>query len=213
MTATTLLHHAQRLQALAQAGLAYTQNAYDVERYEEIRAISVQLLQELSADDEPLEKITRLFASETGYQTPKVDVRAILFRGTEEILLVQEKVDANNWSLPGGWADVGYTPFEVAVKEAHEETGYHVQARRLLALFDKKNHPHPPQPWYVYKAFVLCEITGGSLLSDTPETAGGRWFREEEIADLSLSVDRVTASQLATLFQFARQPELPTLCD
>jgi ADP-ribose pyrophosphatase YjhB (NUDIX family) len=108
---------------------------------------------------------------------------------------------------------VGYTPFEVAVKEAHEETGYHVQARRLQALLDKKNHPHPPQPWYVYKAFVLCEITGGTLLADTPETAGGRWFREEEIAGLSLSVDRVTASQLATLFQFARQPELPTLCD
>ncbi|MDF7811506.1 NUDIX hydrolase [Hymenobacter sp. YC55] len=213
MTATTLLHHAQRLQALAQAGLAYTQNAYDVERYEEIRAISVQLLQELSANDEPLEKLTRLFASETGYQTPKVDVRAVLFRGTEEILLVQEKVDANNWSLPGGWADVGYTPFEVAVKEAHEETGYHVLARRLLALFDKKNHPHPPQPWYVYKAFVLCEITGGTLLTETPETAGGSWFREEEIAGLSLSVDRVTASQLTTLFQFARQPELPTLCD
>ncbi|UOG77146.1 NUDIX hydrolase [Hymenobacter tibetensis] len=213
MTAASLLYHAQRLQALAQAGLAYTQNNYDVERYEEIRAISVQLLQELSANNEPLDKITRLFASETGYQTPKVDVRAVIFRGSEELLLVQEKMDANNWTLPGGWADVGYTPFEVAVKEAHEETGYHVEARRLLALFDKKNHPHPPQPWYVYKAFVLCEITGGMLLSDTPETTGARWFREEEISALSLSTDRVTASQLTTLFAFARQPQIPTLCD
>lgn len=212
MTASTLLLHAQRLQALAQAGLAYTENAYDVERYEEIRAISVQLLQQL-APDEPLEKLTQLFASETGYQTPKVDVRAVLFRGREEILLVQEKIDGNRWALPGGWADVGYTPFEVAVKETHEETGLLVRAVRLLALLDKKNHPHPPQPWYIYKAFVLCEIEGGSLLENTPETAGARWFREEEIAGLSLSIDRNTASQLHTLFEFARNPALPTLCD
>lgn len=212
MTASSLLLHAQRLQALAQAGLAYTENAYDVERYEEIRAISVQLLHEL-APDEPLEKLTQLFASETGYQTPKVDVRAVLFRDQKEILLVQEKIDSNRWALPGGWADVGYTPFEVAVKETEEETGLLVEAHRLLALFDKKNHPHPPQPWYIYKAFVLCEIVGGTLLENTPETAGARWFREEEIAGLSLSLDRNTASQLYTLFEFARNPALPTLCD
>ncbi|MBC8083841.1 MAG: NUDIX hydrolase N-terminal domain-containing protein [Hymenobacter sp.] len=212
MTATTLLHHAQRLQALAQTGLTFTESPYDVERYEEIRAISVQLLRELT-DDEPLEKLTRLFAAETGYQTPKVDVRVVLFRGADEILLVQEKTDANRWTLPGGWADVGYTPFEVAEKEAHEETGLRVRARRLLALFDKKNHPHPPQLWYIYKAFVLCEAVGGSLLADTPETAGARWVREAEIPALALSTDRVTASQLTTLFQFARAPHLPTLCD
>jgi ADP-ribose pyrophosphatase YjhB (NUDIX family) len=212
MTSSTLLLHAQRLQALAQAGLAYPSTPYDVERYEEIRAISVQLLHHL-APDEPLEKLTQLFASETGYQTPKVDVRAVLFRGPDEILLVQEKIDGNRWALPGGWADVGYTPFEVAVKEAEEETGFIVRAVRLLALLDKKNHPHPPQPWYIYKAFVLCEIEGGSLLENTPETAGGRWVREEEIAGLSLSVDRNTASQLYTLFEFARNPSLPTLCD
>lgn len=212
MTASTLLLHAQRLQALAQAGLAYPSTAYDVERYEEIRAISVQLLHQL-APDEPLEKLTQLFASETGYQTPKVDVRAVLFRGQEEVLLVQEKIDGNRWALPGGWADVGYTPFEVAVKEAHEETGFEVRAVRLLALLDKKCHPHPPQPWYIYKAFVLCEIVGGTLLASTPETTGARWVREEEISTLALSVDRNTASQLHTLFEFARNPHLPTLCD
>jgi ADP-ribose pyrophosphatase YjhB (NUDIX family) len=212
MTTSALLLYAQRLQALAQAGLAYTENAYDVERYEEIRAISVQLLHQL-VPDEPLEKLTRLFASETGYQTPKVDVRAVLFRDQKEILLVQEKIDGNRWALPGGWADVGYTPFEVAVKETEEETGFLVEARRLLALLDKKNHPHPPQPWYIYKAFVLCEIVGGHLLENTPETAGGRWFREEEIAGLALSVDRNTASQLHMLFEFTRNPSLPTLCD
>ncbi len=164
MDSTHLLMHAQRLQAIAQAGIAYPSTAYDLERYEEIRAISVKLLQELT--EEPLEKIVRVFASEGGYQTPKVDIRAVLFRGGHEVLMVKEKVDRGRWTLPGGWADIGYTPFEVARKEAQEETGLLVEPVRLLALLDKRKHPHPPQPWYVYKAFIQCEITGGSLIQE-----------------------------------------------
>lgn len=130
-----LLIQAQRLQALAQAGLAYTDNPYDVERYSEIRAISVRRLQELT--EEPFEKIIRVFASEDGYQTPKIDVRAVLFREGPEILLIREKIDQGRWTLPGGWADVGYTPFEVAPKEAYEETGLVVRPVRLLARLTK----------------------------------------------------------------------------
>jgi len=206
-----LLIAAQRLQAIAQAGIAYATTAYDLERYEEIRAISVDLLQELT--DEPYEKIMRVFASETGYQTPKVDVRAVMFREGNQVLLVKEKSDQDRWTLPGGWADIGYSPFEVAAKEAQEETGLHVRPLRLLALFDKRRHPHPPQPWYIYKAFIHCEIEGGELLQETTETAGARWFRPDELPAIKLSTDRVTESQLTTLFSFAKNPELPTLCD
>jgi len=202
---------AQRLQALAQAGLAYSTNPYDVERYQEIRSISVQLLQELT--DEPFEKIIRVFTSEDGYQTPKVDIRAVLFRDGPEILLVKEKIDGRRWTLPGGWADVGCTPFEVATKEALEETGLIVRPVRLLALLDKRKHPHPLQPWYVYKAFIRCEVVGGSLLEDTPETAGARWFGQHEIPSIDLSADRTTVSQLEMMFQFASNPDLPTICD
>ena len=208
---TRLLKHAQRLQAIAQAGIAYATSPYDLERYEEIRSLSVQLLQELT--DEPYEKIVRVFASETGYQTPKVDVRVVLFRGTSEILLVKEKIDQNRWTVPGGWADVGCTPFEVAIKEAQEETGLLVKPVRLLALFDKRKHPHPPQPWYVYKAFIQCEAVEGELRQETAETAGARWFRQDELSGIELSTDRVTASQLEAMFPFAGNPALPTLCD
>ena len=211
MESIQLLTQAQRLQALAQSGLAYANNAYDRERYEEIRAISVRLLQELT--EEPFEKIVRAFASEDGYQTPKIDIRAVLFRGGQQILLVKEKIDGGRWTLPGGWADVGYSPFEVAAKEAHEETGLLVEPVRLLALFDKRKHPHPPQPWYVYKAFIQCEIRGGTLIQNTAETGGARWFRPDELHSIDLSTDRTTASQLATLFQFAADSGLPTLCD
>ena len=206
-----LLAIAQQLQAIAQAGITYQTNPYDLERYESIRLLSAKLLGEIS--EEPLEKIIRLFASETGYQTPKVDIRAVVFKSQDEILMVQEKVDGNRWTLPGGWADVGYTPFEVAAKEAFEETGLLVRPVRLLALFDKSKHNHPAQPWYVYKAFIRCEPEGGKLLPQTNETSGARWFREDELPSLKLSTDRITAPQLATMFTFARNPDLPVLCD
>ncbi len=209
--APELLRIAQRLQALAQAGLLYSQSVFDTERYTEIQSLSLDVMASLT--DQPVALLESLFSTETAYPTPKVDIRAVLFRGVDEILLVQEKLDGGRWSLPGGWAEVGLTPFEVAVKEVREETGLDTEAVRLLALFDKKQHPHSPQPWYIYKAFVLSRVVGGALLTDTVETAGVRWVHRDELATLDLSVDRVTLSQLETMLAFARQPELPTLCD
>lgn len=211
MNSAQLLHQAQRLQAIAQAGLAYATNGYDVERFNEVRAISMKLLQELT--DEPFEKILRVFASENGYQTPKVDIRAVLFREADQILLVKEKIDRGRWTLPGGWADVGYSPFEVAAKEVSEEAGLLVRPVRLLALFDIRKHPHPPQVFHAYKAFVQCEVQGGLLLQNTAETEGAHWFRQTELDSLELSTDRTTLSQLNTLFEFARNPALTALCD
>jgi len=162
---------------------------------------------------EPVAQLTTLFAGETGYPTPKVDIRVVLFRGLDEILLVQEKLDGNRWSLPGDWADIGYTPFEVAIKEVREETGLVTEAVRLLALLDKKQHANPPQPWYIYKVFVLCRMLRGALQVDTLETAGVRWVHHTELPLLRLSTDRVTLAQLERLFAFAHEPDLPTWCD
>jgi ADP-ribose pyrophosphatase YjhB (NUDIX family) len=211
MKAPELLHHAQRLQALAQNGITYAVNPYDLERYLEIREISAKLLQELT--DEPFEKILRVFTQETGYQTPKIDIRAVVFRDGKEILLVREKLDHNRWTLPGGWADIGYSPTEVAVKEVHEEAGLLVKPSRLLALLDKAKHAHPPEPAYAYKAFIRCEVIGGDLTQETTETAGAAWFTQDAISGLELSVDRVTQEQLDMFFMFLANPELPALCD
>lgn len=211
MTSQQLLRQAQRLQALAQAGLAFSTDPYDRERYDELRAISVTLLAELT--DEPLEKIIRAFASEDGYPTPKVDVRAVLLREGAEVLLVREKLDGGRWTLPGGWADIGYSPFENAAKEVQEETGLLAKPVRLLALFDKRKHAHPPQPWYAYKAFIQCEVEGGSLVQNTQETTGAHWFRPDELPDLELSTERTTAWQLETVLRLASDPHSTTLCD
>ena len=211
MTSHQLLRQAQRLQAIAQAGLAFSTDPYDRERYDELRAISVTLLTELT--DEPLEKIIRAFASEDGYPTPKVDVRAVLLREGPEVLLVREKLDGGRWTLPGGWADIGYSPFENAAKEVREETGLLAKPVRLLALFDKRKHAHPPQPWYAYKAFIQCEVQGGSLVQNTQETTGAHWFRPDELPDLDLSTERTTALQLETVLRLASDPHSTTLCD
>jgi ADP-ribose pyrophosphatase YjhB (NUDIX family) len=211
MEPTQLLRYAQRLQALAQAGIEYAKINYDLERYHEIREISVKLIQELS--DEPYEKILRVFASETGYQTPKVDIRAVMFRGRDEILMVKEKIDGDKWTLPGGWADVGYSPFQTAVKETEEEAGLLVKPVRLLALLDKRLHAHPPHPWYVYKAFILCEVEGGALLQETSETSGSRWFHRDHLPLGEMSIERVTPDQIFMLFRFADNPDLPAICD
>lgn len=211
MDSTRLLALAQRLQAIAQAGIAFHGTPYDLERYQEVLGIGARLLAEVS--DEPLEKIIHAFASQAGYPTPKVDVRAVVFRADDEVLLVRERSDGGRWTLPGGWADVGYSPFEVAVKETREETGLVVRAVRLIALFDKRKHPHPPYPWHTYKAFVLCEVEGGELAQSTLETTGARWVRREDLESLELSTDRVTRSQVEGVFPFARDPRLPVLCD
>ena len=211
MESRRLLDHVQRLQALAQAGLTYATNPYDRERYEELRAISVQMLTALT--DEPVEKIIRTFASESGYPTPKVDVRAVVIRKGNEVLLVRESLDRGRWTLPGGWADIGFSPFETAAKEVLEETGLLVTPIRLLALLDKRKHPHPPQPWYVYKAFIQCEVTGGSLLQNTLETGGAHWFQQNELRSIELSLDRTTASQLETVVALALDPDARALCD
>lgn len=211
MQSIELLSCAQRLQALAQAGLTFSENPYDLERYHEIRALSARLLQEVC--EAPFEKIIRAFTADSGYQTPKVDIRSVVFNEAGHVLLVGEKLDGGRWTLPGGWADVGLSPFEVAAKEALEESGLVVEPLRLLALLDKRKHPHPPQPWCVYKAFILCRIVGGELIQDTPETAGARWFSPREVESLELSEDRATFSQLRMMFAFAADPTLPALCD
>ena len=194
-----LLSIAKRLQSIAQAGIFYSEDKpFDRERYEEISELSVQILSNLT--DEPIEKIGSLFTQErNGYQTPKVDIRAVIFNESGEILMVKEKVDGC-WSLPGGWADVGYTPSEVAVKEVREETGLEVKTIRILAVIDKRNHLHPPEGWYVYKIFILCKKIGGNILTDTTETSDIQYYSLETLPPLSES--RNVYSQIKMMFEY-----------
>ena len=117
--------------------------------------------------------------------------------------MVKEKVDGC-WALPGGWADVGYTPAEVAVKEVQEETGLAVKTVRLLAVLDKRNYPHPPEGWYVYKIFILCEKIGGEIAKDTTETSDIQYFSLENLP--TLSEPRNVFSQIKLMFEYWDSP-------
>ncbi len=193
------LEVAQKLQSIAQAGLTYSSDKYDLERFEQIMQVAKDIVVEYSELD--MERINRIFDLEQGYLTPKVDVRAVIFR-EDKILMVQETVDGK-WALPGGWADVGFTPSEVLEKEVSEEAGLSVKATHLLAVLDKKCHGHPPDLYYVYKLFFLCEETGGELKKGL-ETSDVQFFAFEELPELSTG--RNTYSQIKTMFELRKDP-------
>lgn len=200
------LEIAKRLQAVAQAGLEYSDNKYDIDRYQQIRQISVEMVRDFTGL--PMEKLVDVFASEKGYQTPKVDVRGVVFRGNK-ILLVRETIDGC-WSVPGGWADVGLTPSEVARKEVFEEAGLQVKPVRLLAVLDKMCHSHPPDMYHIYKIFILCEEQGGTLQNGM-ETSETGFFGLDELPQLS--VPRITTEQIRLMFDYKNNPNKPAICD
>lgn len=193
---------ARQLQAHAQNGLTYSRDPYDLERFGAIRALATEIMATYAQAD--MHTLRGLFDQQTGYATPKVDVRAVVFRD-EELLLVREKLDGG-WTLPGGWADVGDSPSEAAVREVFEESGYQVRAVKLLAVYDRNRHPHPPIPWYVYKLFFRCELLGG-VPTESIETDGIGFFKEHQLPELSLS--RILPEQIHRMFEHYRHPDWP----
>ena len=198
---------ARKLQALAQTGLTYTTGSYDRDRYQAVSEIAAELLGLQSGT--PVETFRQLFAQQDGYATPKVDVRAAVFR-EDKVLLVREAADGL-WTMPGGWADVNDSPREAVEREAFEESGFTVKAVKLAAVFDRAKHPHePPFPFHIYKLFFLCEILGGSPKTSA-ETLAVDFFPPDALPPLSTT--RILPSQILRLFEHATNPGLPTEFD
>ncbi|MFA6979829.1 MAG: NUDIX hydrolase [Ignavibacteriaceae bacterium] len=202
----TSIELVKQIQAIAYAGLEYCENDFDRERYDELKKLSQLLLAELTVT--PVEKIENLFANEVGYQTPKVDVRAVVFK-ENKILMVKEKIDGR-WSIPGGWADIGYSPSEIAIKEAKEEAGAEVKPVRLLAVIDKLKHDYPISPFHIYKLFILCELVNDTISSGT-ETSDVNYFSIENLP--LLSATRITAEQISMLFRLWENPSEQVVFD
>lgn len=201
------LDWARRLQALAQSGLTYCKEKFDIERYHEIREIAAEMMA-AGCTSENAARLRDLFAQQSGYATPKIDVRVGAFRDGR-ILLVRELEDGC-WTLPGGWADVGERPSLAAVREAREESGYEVRLTKLAAVFDRDLHGHPPYAFHSYKMFFMAEVVGGAP-ENSHETADAQFFAEDQLPPLSLI--RVTPSQIAHLYEHLRHPQLPTSYD
>ena len=196
---------AVELQSLAQAGLTYGKDGFDLERYARIREISAEILAHMT--QLPVEKVTGLFCNETGYQTPKLDTRAAVFQDGK-ILLVRER--DGRWALPGGWCDVNVSVGENTVKEVKEEAGLDVIPRRIIAVQDRAKHNLPVYAYGVCKIFVQCDAAGGQFTPNL-ETTEARYFPPDQLPPLA--EEKNTPAQIALCFEAYRSDTWATHFD
>ena len=199
----TWLAIGRELKAIAQIGLTFNRDPYDRARYERIRELAAGVIAAGSGHDG--HALLEAFRAETGYATPKVDVRAAAF-DAGRILLVREVSDGA-WTLPGGWADVNESPSISAVREVFEESGFEACAVKLAAVYDYRKRNRPQALDSIYKLFFICELTGGSARPSI-ETSEVAFFARHELPPLS--VGRTTAAQIERMFAHAEEPGLPT---
>jgi len=198
-----------KLAALAQDGLAYAASGYDVDRYQQIGRLAAELLAVLSG--RPADELAVELGRDSGYATPKIDVRGVIFDSQERVLLMREKADGQ-WSLPGGWADPGDSPSGAVTREILEETGYHSSVVKLIACWDRDLQGNPPPlPVHVYKLFFLCRRAGGVQPPAALETLDVGWFGLDALPPLSLG--RVNYRQLERALAHHRDPSLPSEFD
>lgn len=200
------LEYAMKIQAIAQAGLTYGKDAFDLERYQVLREIAAEMLA-LKADV-PVEKVRALFCNEEGYQTPKIDTRAaVLVEG--KILLVRER--NGTWALPGGWYDVDESIASNVVKEVAEETGCVVAVERLIAVHDWRVRNVQNFAHGVMKVFVLCAYESGTFKPNIETTEIG--FFERDALPSLLANEKTTEAQIHMCFDTAEDPEWRTQFD
>lgn len=183
MTIPEWLKIARELHAMSQVGLEYAQNGYETERYVRLRELAAEIISKQSALSE--EEVQESFAMQPGYITPKIDVRAAVFRDGK-ILLVKEANDGR-WSLPGGWADVGDTPSQAIIREVREESGFDVRVLSVVGIYDANRVPDETMmPFYhAYKILFLATIIGGEARS-SHETPAVGFFGLGELPPLSI---------------------------
>jgi len=198
-----------KLAALSQDGTTYAASDYDLDRYRQIGGLAADLLAVLSR--RPAEELALELGRDSGYATPKIDVRGAIFDESERVLLMRERIDGN-WSLPGGWADPGDAPSAAVVREIREESGYPASVVKLIACWDRDLQGNaPPLPVHVYKLFFLCEATGVADAPAVLETLDVGWFNLEALPPLSLG--RVNQRQLHRALAHHRDESLPTEFD
>lgn len=199
------LEWAIELQSLAQAGIYYGKDIYDIERFERIREIAAEMISYKT--EIPLDTVKDLFCKDVGYQTPKLDTRGVIIEN-DKILLVQEK--SGMWVLPGGWVDVDLSVKENAVKEVKEEAGLDVEAELVIAVQDRDKHNFPPYAYKICKVFVLCSLIGGAFKKNS-ETMDSGYFGLDELPELDIA--KTTKEQIEMCFEAYHAENWTTLFD
>ena len=195
---------AQRIQAAAQNGLAYTQNPFDKERFLDLQKLAAEMMAQATRTD--LGEVQSVFEAQAGYATPKIDVRGVIFKG-KKLLFVRELMDGGKWTLPGGWVDINEPPSLAVEREVREEAGMIVKARKIAAVFDRNLHGHPPYPFHTYKLFIICDLIAEAT-PDPLETSDPTFFALDQITELSTL--RVTTEEIECMFTHLAEPDRAT---
>ncbi|HEY8545943.1 MAG TPA: NUDIX hydrolase N-terminal domain-containing protein [Acidimicrobiales bacterium] len=192
-TRQDLIRWAEALSGIARTGLGFTESLYERERFEEVLAVAgdiraaAQAEEEFDAEHYVDEWMKGVGQGVAGYVTPKVAVGAVVYNDAREILLVQ-RADSGVWLYPTGWADVGYSASEIAVKEVREETGIECEPVRLIALLDGLRLGFTRVP--LYSLVFLCRAVGGELDAHPLECADVGWFGEDKLPSPLAGVDQ-----------------------
>jgi 8-oxo-dGTP pyrophosphatase MutT (NUDIX family) len=177
-----LLRWSEALAGIAKTGLGFTESQYERERFEEVLAIAADIR---ATVEDPVERehaldewMKGVGSGIAGYVTPKVAIGAVVGNDAGELLLVQ-RADSGIWLYPTGWADVGYSAAEVAVKEVKEETGIDCEVQRIIAVLDGLRLGFTRIP--LYSLVFHCRAVGGSLQGHPLECADVGWFAEDAL--------------------------------
>jgi ADP-ribose pyrophosphatase YjhB (NUDIX family) len=200
------LEWAREIQAIAQTGSHYAENIYQLQRYQRLMEIAAEIVDNYSESNSS--EIRLAFNTPEGYATPKVDVRGAVFIHNQ-LLLVREKADGG-WTLPGGWADVGESPAQAAEREVWEETGFRVEAKKVIGIYDA-NRLGKLEFFHAYKIVFLCELISGNP-TPSNETTEVAFFSKDEIPG-NLSGERTKPRHLQDVFTNLDDPNHPTLFD
>lgn len=198
----------KRLMALAETGIVYAANDFELERCQEQRQICLELISEMA--NKPLKTLESFYMPPLQYPTPKIDIRAFVLNDKGQILMVRESMDGK-WSIPGGWSDIGFSPKEVVEKEVFEETGLKVKTKQLLAVWDKKCHPHPPAAYHIYKMVFFCEAEDYTNLNKGFDILDVDFIDIDHLPELS--ENRILESQIKVLWKSVNDKRTDTVFD
>ena len=200
------LDWARRIQSLAQSGKTYALNDWQIERYDKLNEIAAEIVSQYS--DLQQEFVLENFRIQTGYATPKIDVRGAVFR-EGKLLMVKESRDGG-WTMPGGWADVGDYPAAAAEREVWEESGFRVKARKLVGVYDA-NRVKPMEFYHAFKLVFLCDIIGGKARTSN-ETSDVAFYSHEEVPE-NFAGERTRPRHIRDAFAALVDPAIPTVFD
>ena len=206
------LEWAQEIQALSQTGCHYSSarhspaDEYHLQRYSRLSEIAAEIIAEQAGLD--FSALMDTFSAQTGYATPRVDVRSAVFQ-EGKLLFVRERADGG-WTLPGGWADVGETPSKAAEREVWEEAGLRVRASRVIGVYDA-NRIDPLELFHAFKIVFRCELFGGEP-RPSQETSQVAFFGIDELPKV-LSGERTKPRHIMDAFTAWENPGAPTVFD